>query len=82
MKPCVRAAVAVCSDRRSRVGNATGHSQAMQGVRKHLLRKSVPHGLTYVGELLNGHEFSPKMVCHGVMLGAFVFVALTQDVAS
>ncbi|XP_036383218.1 mannosidase, alpha, class 1B, member 1b [Megalops cyprinoides] len=34
--------------------------QAMEGVKKNLLRKSSPSGLTFVGELSHGH-FSPKM---------------------
>lgn len=35
--------------------------QAVEGVKKNLLRKSNPLGLTFVGELSHGH-FSPKMV--------------------
>lgn len=35
---------------------------AMDGVMKLLVRKSEPNKLTYVGELLNGRNFSPKMV--------------------
>ncbi|RXN10411.1 endoplasmic reticulum mannosyl-oligosaccharide 1,2-alpha-mannosidase-like protein [Labeo rohita] len=34
--------------------------QAVEGVKKNLLRKSTPSGLTFVGELSHGH-FSPKM---------------------
>lgn len=34
---------------------------AMEGVMKLLVRKSFPNKLTYVGELLNGRSFSPKM---------------------
>ncbi|XP_051981654.1 mannosidase, alpha, class 1B, member 1b [Xyrauchen texanus] len=34
--------------------------QAVEGVKKNLLKKSTPLGLTFVGELTNGH-FSPKM---------------------
>ncbi|XP_076854341.1 mannosidase, alpha, class 1B, member 1b isoform X3 [Brachyhypopomus gauderio] len=33
---------------------------AVEGVRKNLLKKSSPHGLTFVGERSHGH-FSPKM---------------------
>ncbi|XP_066920509.1 endoplasmic reticulum mannosyl-oligosaccharide 1,2-alpha-mannosidase-like [Clytia hemisphaerica] len=35
--------------------------KAMDGVMKLLVKKSKPKGLTYVGELLNGRTFSPKM---------------------
>ncbi len=35
---------------------------AVEGVKKNLLKKSTPSGLTFVGELSHGH-FSPKMVC-------------------
>lgn len=35
---------------------------AIDGVMKLLVKKSLPNGLTYVGELLNGRSFSPKMV--------------------
>ncbi|XP_034027212.1 endoplasmic reticulum mannosyl-oligosaccharide 1,2-alpha-mannosidase-like [Thalassophryne amazonica] len=34
--------------------------QAVEGVKKNLLQKSSPNGLTFVGELSHGH-FSPKM---------------------
>ncbi|XP_058492034.1 mannosidase, alpha, class 1B, member 1b isoform X2 [Solea solea] len=34
--------------------------QAIEGVKKNLLQKSSPHGLTFVGELSHG-QFSPKM---------------------
>ncbi|XP_070582176.1 endoplasmic reticulum mannosyl-oligosaccharide 1,2-alpha-mannosidase-like [Ptychodera flava] len=34
---------------------------AIEGVRKHLVRESVPSGLTYVGELVSGNNISPKM---------------------
>uniref|UniRef100_A0A8C2Q107 alpha-1,2-Mannosidase n=1 Tax=Cyprinus carpio TaxID=7962 RepID=A0A8C2Q107_CYPCA len=34
--------------------------QAVEGVKKNLLKKSTPSGLTFVGELSHGH-FSPKM---------------------
>ncbi|KAM9325886.1 endoplasmic reticulum mannosyl-oligosaccharide 1,2-alpha-mannosidase [Gastrophryne carolinensis] len=36
------------------------YMQAIEGVKKNLLRKSQPNGLTFVGELSHGH-FSPKM---------------------
>ncbi|XP_072285899.1 endoplasmic reticulum mannosyl-oligosaccharide 1,2-alpha-mannosidase [Pyxicephalus adspersus] len=36
------------------------YMQAIEGVKKNLLRKSQPSGLTFVGELSHGH-FSPKM---------------------
>lgn len=37
--------------------------EAMKGVRHLLVKKSVPNGLVFVGELPYGHqsEFSPKM---------------------
>lgn len=35
--------------------------QAIEGVKKNMLRKSSPNGLTFVGELSHG-MFSPKMV--------------------
>lgn len=41
--------------------------QAVGGISKHLLRRSEPNHLAFVGELLNGHNFSPKMdhlVCY------------------
>ncbi|XP_068576835.1 mannosidase, alpha, class 1B, member 1b isoform X2 [Cebidichthys violaceus] len=34
--------------------------QAIEGVKKNLLQKSSPHGLTFVGEISHG-QFSPKM---------------------
>ena len=36
--------------------------EAVAGMEKHLLRKSEPNKLVYLGELLGGHNFSPKMV--------------------
>ena len=36
--------------------------QAIEGVKKNLLQKSTPNGLTFVGEVSHG-QFSPKMVC-------------------
>ena len=36
--------------------------EAVDGMKKHLLRKSEPSKLTYLGELLSGRNFSPKMV--------------------
>lgn len=35
--------------------------QAIEGVKKNLLQRSSPSGLTFVGELSHG-QFSPKMV--------------------
>ena len=35
---------------------------AMKGVKEKLVRQSEPSKLTFVGELLNGRNFSPKMV--------------------
>ncbi|KAK6195259.1 hypothetical protein SNE40_000727 [Patella caerulea] len=35
--------------------------QAMEGVKEKLIRKSEPNKLTFVGELLSGRTFSPKM---------------------
>lgn len=37
------------------------YNEAVDGVIKRLIRKSVPNQLTYIGELLQGTEFSPKM---------------------
>ena len=36
--------------------------EAMKGVKEKLVRQSEPSKLTFVGELLNGRNFSPKMV--------------------
>ena len=38
------------------------YNDAMNGVKRRLVRKSVPNQLTYIGELLQGTQFSPKMV--------------------
>ncbi|XP_045201287.2 endoplasmic reticulum mannosyl-oligosaccharide 1,2-alpha-mannosidase-like [Mercenaria mercenaria] len=35
--------------------------QAVEGMKTHLVRKSEPSKLTYIGELLSGRNFSPKM---------------------
>ncbi|XP_060595880.1 endoplasmic reticulum mannosyl-oligosaccharide 1,2-alpha-mannosidase-like isoform X2 [Ruditapes philippinarum] len=35
--------------------------EAVQGMKTHLVRKSEPSKLTYIGELLSGRNFSPKM---------------------
>lgn len=35
--------------------------EAVEGMKKHLLRKSEPSKLTYLGELIGGRTFSPKM---------------------
>lgn len=40
--------------------------QAIEGVKKNLLQKSSPNGLTFVGELSHG-QFSPKMVSKAVI---------------
>lgn len=40
------------------------YKEAMNGVIEHLVKKSVPNQLTYVGEM-HGSEFSPKMVIMG-----------------
>jgi len=37
------------------------YSNAMESVMEHLIKKSSPSGLVFVGELLNGWNFSPKM---------------------
>ncbi len=37
--------------------------QAIEGVKKNLLRQTSPSKLTFVGELSNGH-LNPKMVSH------------------
>lgn len=34
---------------------------AVEGIKKHLLRRSEPHKLLYIGELLSARTFSPKM---------------------
>ena len=39
---------------------------AIEGVKKHLLRESQPNKLVYIGELLGGRNFSPKMVSIGM----------------
>ena len=36
--------------------------EAMEGVKEKLVRQSEPSKLTFVGELLSGRNFSPKMV--------------------
>ena len=38
------------------------YNESMKGVMNRLVRKSSPNQLTYIGELLQGSEFSPKMV--------------------
>ncbi|CAH1785249.1 unnamed protein product [Owenia fusiformis] len=41
--------------------------EAVVGMEKHLLRESEPNKLTFIGELIGGHSFSPKMdhlVCY------------------
>lgn len=35
--------------------------EAVEGMKKHLVRKSEPSKLTYIGELIGGQNFSPKM---------------------
>lgn len=35
--------------------------EAVAGMKSHLVRKSEPNKLTYIGELLSGRSFSPKM---------------------
>lgn len=35
--------------------------QAVEGMKTHLIRKSEPSKLTYIGELMSGKNFSPKM---------------------
>ena len=35
---------------------------AIEGIKSELIRQSEPNKLTYVGELLGGRSFSPKMV--------------------
>lgn len=42
------------------------YMQAVEGIKKNLLKKSSPLGLTFVGELSHG-RFSPKMV-NGTLL--------------
>lgn len=37
--------------------------EAVEGMKSHLVRRSSPNKLTYIGELLGGRSFSPKMVC-------------------
>ena len=36
---------------------------AVNGMQDKLIRKSGPNQLTFVGELISGNKFSPKMVC-------------------
>lgn len=38
------------------------YNESMTGVMEKLVRKSNPNQLTYIGELLSGSDFSPKMV--------------------
>lgn len=35
---------------------------AIEGIKTHLLKESEPSKLLYIGELLGGRSFSPKMV--------------------
>lgn len=35
---------------------------AVEGIKKHLIRRSEPHRLLFIGELLSARTFSPKMV--------------------
>lgn len=54
---------------------------AIDGVKKHLLRESSPSKLLYLGELLGGRTFSPKMVrqlISNIFLFTFVKVTLTR----
>ena len=48
---------------------------AVEGIRKLLVRKSKPNNLVFVGELLSGRSFSPKMVSFLVFFpeGYFTF---------
>ena len=39
------------------------YEEAINGVIKHLVKKSIPNQLTYVGEM-HGSQFSPKMVTY------------------
>ncbi|XP_052214682.1 endoplasmic reticulum mannosyl-oligosaccharide 1,2-alpha-mannosidase-like [Dreissena polymorpha] len=34
---------------------------SVEGMKRHLVKKSEPSKLTYIGELVNGHSFAPKM---------------------
>lgn len=36
--------------------------EAIGGIMKHLVKQSYPNKLTFVGELLSGRSYSPKMV--------------------
>lgn len=38
--------------------------EAINGIIKHLVKQSYPNKLTFVGELLSGRSYSPKMVCN------------------
>ena len=49
-------------------------------MKKHLLRKSEPSKLTYVGELLGGRNFSPKMVKIFLCKNGNVFIFLISTV--
>ncbi|XP_077986058.1 endoplasmic reticulum mannosyl-oligosaccharide 1,2-alpha-mannosidase-like isoform X2 [Glandiceps talaboti] len=37
------------------------YNSAVDGIQEKLLKESVPNGLTFIGELLSGNNFSPKM---------------------
>ena len=46
---------------------------AVSGIKKHLVRESEPNKLTYFGELLGGHSFSPKMVSqHSIQIQSLI----------
>lgn len=44
------------------------YKEAVDGMRSQLVRQSEPNKLTYIGELLGGRSFSPKMVSGGMFI--------------
>ena len=50
------------------------YMEAVEGMKKHLIRKSEPSKLTYIGELTSGRNFSPKMVSGWHYKGLWLYV--------
>lgn len=44
------------------------YNESIKGVMQKLVRKSVPNQITYIGELLQGSQYSPKMVRVGLLI--------------
>lgn len=47
--------------------------QAVDGILKHLVKQSSPGKLTFVGELLSGRSYSPKMVSNYLKSSGFYY---------